>query len=191
MKRVILTVMSVALLSGLLSCAGTRSAAKCERTMKMLLDRQAHESAFALFGAPHNPERSRLVSADEIREFVAEHGIPVEKLPPGVQKAIHGKDSVGLFVPGFDPPVTKEKQERVEKRATRHFVYLSAWDVDFWLTAYNGGGSRGPCNGEFCLNCTGCEGQRSDGTWSVCVCTNSCKFCRDCPTCRQGSGPVP
>lgn len=143
---------------------------------KRLLDKEASPTTKALFGTTYDPTTSRLVTASEIAAWIQSENVPIAKLPDKVQVALKDPHLIGLLVPNL-VPFDAEKDTRSANWGGAIFLPFIE-DGDFWIHG------SGPCNGNFCQNCTGCRGLGSDGLYHTCVCTNSCKVCHECPRCE-------
>ena len=149
---------------------------------KKLLDERAAHTAAALFGTDYDSAHSRLIDAKSMRRWLEEQQVKQAQLPERVRQALGAPDAVGLLVPGVvrfadadgGPGVADDVGTRAMDMPG---IFLPLFPGGFWIHG------SGPCNGDFCLNCTGCEGLGSDGMFHSCVCTNSCRTCRDCPKC--------
>ena len=151
-----------------------------EKKLKALMDKEALAVVKDLFGETYDPKCSRLVNAKEIRSLVSQSIVEVKQLPEWVQQRLDDKEAVGLVIPGLG------RSDQSEKPAEKNgAIYLRrsgrAYYGGFFITL-----ALRPCNGGFCLYCSGCRGMVA-GIYVDCVCTNSCAECRACPRCETRS----
>ena len=179
----ILIVVSIVLIFSLQGCANLSHDNRfdtVQNAVKQLLDREAKRTVVKLFDAKYDTYKSKLVYATQINHWVKNNKIDIKKYPSEIQKAIKDKSAIGLYVTEFIPiEPTKSKN----KLYANGGIFLPIWTAPegiggWWIIP------AGPCDGDMCRNCAGCEGYNClTGLFETCVCTYSCKRCNECPSC--------
>lgn len=178
-------------------------ATKPSLVFERLLLKEAQESSVELFGETIDKKDARVIyKQHEINSVLRSWKVDPKSLPERVQQALKDKNTVAVLVTRTQPVADKIPRKK-SSNLSRVVIVWERWE-DFW----NGGGGgywvssdygdssgdNGPCpdGRDYCDHCTGCQGWTERGTRDICVCTNSCDFCRACPRCeKSGGGKIP
>ena len=184
-RWVFFCLIGMALLLSLQGCVGVSYRNKLQNMQyvaKKMMDKEAQRTVVKLFNAKYDPNKGQLVEANEIHKWISKNKIKVKSFPYEVQKAINDKSVIGLLVPEFIALKTEKTMGNGMYASSA--IFLPIWDPEsviggWWIS------DGVPCDGDSCLNCSGCFGYNSFmERFETCVCTNSCKNCRSCPQCK-------